>query len=62
MAPPDHPAGLFPRLCVVGGAGEQMARLDGGRRHATLIESGADRRGISLGDDSLEGARWKRYV
>jgi hypothetical protein len=39
-----------------------MARLDGGRRHATLIENGADHRGISLGDDSLEGARWKRYV
>jgi hypothetical protein len=44
-------ADALPRLPVVGDAGEPPPQLDHGGQFAALLKGGADRGGISLGDD-----------
>ena len=44
-------ARAFPRRRGVSDAGEQPAKLHGGRQFASTIEGGADRRGLGLIDD-----------
>jgi hypothetical protein len=72
VQPPDRarrrgqrlPAGYgpraLPRLHVVGDGGEQPAQLDGGRQFASLIEDGADRRGLCLADHEHPGSMGAR--
>ena len=49
--PSGNVPGARPRLRVVGYPWEPPAQLDSGRQLSLLIEDGADRGGIGLGDD-----------
>jgi len=64
--PAGNGAGTFPRLRVVGDPREPPPQLDDGRQLAVLVEGGADRGGIGLGDDehggSMEHARRGRQA
>jgi hypothetical protein len=53
--PASNDPGAFPSLRIVGHAREQPAQLDGSRQLALLLERGADRGGLSLGDNEHAG-------
>jgi len=53
--PAGDAPGARPRMGIVGDAREPASQLDHGRQLAVLIESGADRGGIFLGDDEHLG-------